>query len=240
MGFLLSLWVCQMLRVHIAHSISSVGIHGEMFDKKLAPSLDPFIHAEDKFVMLLVIQLRPFVQSFRMQVYLDGTFKRAHLSYFFRRGAWRLRLGVEHISRRGWASGEEIEINFGYVAFRALIRRELLASLRAVCAFVVTHCRHRVPLAICKEQELQRASIFIFFATRDLSAVWSESVRVIDASWWGCGVVKKHVDVATIKQIGKYNGRWRFSADSESHLAPRGEDVNWASYDDGRYSAPLV
>ena len=43
-------------------------------------------------------------------------------------GLWRLRTAMLHVASQGWASEDEISSLVGHFTFRALVRRELLAT----------------------------------------------------------------------------------------------------------------
>ena len=44
----------------------------------------------------------------------------------------------------------------------------------------------------------------------DFDAEWSNVVSSVDASEWGLGACEAAVDIAKVKEAGKYSERWRF------------------------------
>ena len=136
---------------------------------------------------------------------------------------WRLCLGILELLRRGWATGRQVSVLVGHFTSKALLRRELLAGLSAVYAFSGKCWASRSDRWPNARRELRWCSSFSFLAHRDLAADWAPSVSVLDASWWGRGVMQKRVTQDMCALVGQYSDRWRFGFGDEPLIIARAE-----------------
>lgn len=79
----------------------------------------------------------------------------------------------------------------------------------------------RAPLWPAVRRELRWAKGLCMMAFRNLSAPWHPEVIAVDASWWGGGAVSARLSPEQVRELGRYNERWRFSREDEERLAPR-------------------
>ena len=80
-----------------------------------------------------------------------------------------------HVASRGCASEDEISSLVGHFTFRALVRRELLATFSAAYAFSQRGGRLRRRLRVSVIRELRVAASLIFLAHRAMG--WCGSCR---------------------------------------------------------------
>ena len=249
MGWTLALWVCQGLHEIIADRVPGISRTNALIDRQPAPSLQPYLHTEyvDNFVALsqkggpvlkAATDVRDELTAAGLPCHevecsqggetLGWSFdERAPTVCVSRKGAWRLRLGLQELLRRGRASGDDLSCIIGHFTFRALIRRELLSCLNACYSFIEQNRHSRCALWASVRRELRWCCALIPFATKDLSAEWSSTVTVFDASWWGRGVLQKKVDPGLVKELGQYSERWRFGRAGEEKALTARESALW-------------
>ena len=98
----------------------------------------------------------------------------------------------------------------GHFTAMALIRREGLAVFQGGPIFGSRH-RHRhrrVWPAI--ERELKGAQSVIPLLTYNLTSPWTDSVYMVDASTWGCGIFTAIASGEQLQSICAHSERWRF------------------------------
>ena len=136
------------------------------------------------------------------------------------RRCWRYRLGVEEFLRKNWASGEELSIIVGHLAFASLLRRELLSCFSAVYAFIRFVNKPQM-LWDSVRRELQWALALLPLARRDLAAQCWHQVHASDASPWGRGILVGERDPFAVQACGRICERWRFGKTDEHHRSAR-------------------
>ncbi len=131
------------------------------------------------------------------------------------RRLWRIRLATLELLRVGKANGKLIEKLVGHFTFAGLLQRWLLSVFQAVYVFIQRHYDAEVPLWDEVRRELFWAASLIALVKRDLSSTWSDIVYATDASLWGRGIVSSKRNVEDVRRVGRYNDRWRFTAEEE-------------------------
>ena len=91
-----------------------------------------------------------------------------------------------------------------------MLRRELLATLRACYVFIQRSYARPANIWKAVRRELRWMRDSLIFVEHDLSMPWSGETFSFDASPWGCGVVRAHADVGLVQATGQFNERWRF------------------------------
>ena len=147
-----------------------------------------------------------------------------------RRGLGCLRTAMLHVASCGWASEDEISSLVGHFTFRALVRRELMATLSAAYAFSQRGGRQRRRSWVPVIQELRVAASLIFLAHRHLSAPWCHEVLLFDASPWGGAAVAALIPPIVVKETGRSCDRWRFSRRQEFDVVPRSVMIEGTSH----------
>lgn len=241
MGWTLALWTCQVLLEYIASTVHGIDDSNRLRDRRPAPPIhsEPreFIHTEyvDNIVALGVnleaVEGRATAVKSALGQHglpthpVEGGVGGDTLGWHFAedrpivgvslRSAWRLRLGLVELCRRGRCSGDELRSTIVHYTFRALMRRELLSCLSSCYAFVEVQGHRRGQLWPGVLRELKWCYSMLPLATRDLAAPWCGRVAVNDASWWGCGIMEKHAPVSVIREAALHSDRWRFQRDEE-------------------------
>ena len=237
MGWTLALQVCQELHETVAERVAAVRPDNRFYEKWLIPRMRPLIHTEyvDNFVGLsngeessreVACQVQSALQAAGLPTH-DVVVGRggATLGWFFSstqpivgassRSVWRLRFGVEETLSRGRISGLNLSAIIGNFTHKAMIRMELLALLDETYRFIEVYGNHTAELWPSVRRELWWLRSLVHLAQRDLSAAWSKSVHVFDASWWGFGIMKKTCSEVCVRDLGQYNDRWRFTQQTE-------------------------
>ena len=234
MGWTLALGICQSLHEHLAYQAPGVEKENVLLDGRPAPRLTPAVHTGYVDNLIALGRSRDPVE--RLATLVDKALTGAGfptlevevsrggdtLGWHFDeeipcvginlRGAWRFRMGrmgIEALLMKGAATGDELSAVVGHYTFRALIRRELLSALSAVCAFIEKNRKRRALLWPAVIRELVRRKGLIVLARRNLAATLSPRVHVDDASPWGRGVVSRRFPVEKVKEMGRVNERWR-------------------------------
>lgn len=99
------------------------------------------------------------------------------------RRVWRLRFAIRWALRVGEISGRDLERLIGHAVFVALCRRESLAILGSVYAFVAAEPSERPRRLWCSvRRELDMLDALLPFLWQPLDAAWAEDVAMVDAS----------------------------------------------------------
>ena len=158
MGWSHSLWVCQIIHERLVAPSPGLGASTRVVDDRRVPDMNPLVHTEYVDNFIGISQSAPAASEAADKVAKaltavgfgilgpDVTCGGAALGWQFSdstpeiatnpRRAWRLRLGILHVLERGTASGEEIEIIVGHLAFAFTLRRELLSLLSSTYLFM--------------------------------------------------------------------------------------------------------
>ena len=112
----------------------------------------------------------------------------------------------------------------GNFTSRALLQRELLSVFGASYTFIAQRRHHNVKLWPSVKRELTWAAHLIHMSHRSLAAEWSPIVHCFDASWWGFGIVKKHVRKEVVRDTARRFERRRFTREHEDRWRTRHTD----------------
>ena len=93
-----------------------------------------------------------------------------------------------------------------------MICREALSVLRAIYIFIGKDSLKLREVWGCVLRGLRWMRSFIIFFEVDLSRTWSSEVYCFDASEWGGGILRSHVDPIAVRAVGQYCERWRFKS----------------------------
>ena len=192
-----------------------IHVENTLVDRKIAPDINPLIHTEyaDNFESYAYQPALVSKAATEVEGLLNDAGLPTHdvfvtkggvsLGWEFsavepilgvsKRGMWRLRLGLLEFARRGYGSGHQLEILVGHFTSRALLRRELLSVFGAAYTFIGKHRHQNLKLWPSVIRELTWAAHLIHLSHRSLVAEWSSQAYCFDASWWGFGIVRKHV-----------------------------------------------
>ena len=89
------------------------------------------------------------------------------------------------------------------------------------------------------KRELIWAARLIHLPQRSLAAEWSPVVHCFDASWWGFGIVKKHVRKEVVRDAARRCERWRFAREHGDRWRTRHIDGDPAIRQPGRLDKGL-
>ena len=136
----------------------------------------------------------------------DGIFRPTH------KRAWRVRLAIRGLLRRGRSTSKLLEKLVGHCSFLCLGRRECFSVFGEVYRFIQQHRSHNREISLWKgvQRELMQFDGIIPLIQRDLTATWSPIVHAVDASEFGMGATTAVFSVDEARQLGQYNERWRF------------------------------
>ena len=245
MGFSLSLWLCERVSVGLSLTVDGFTPGNMMLDHAPVPVISdhPFVHTEyvDNIITLSTSPDVGAPACTAVRETLVGAGLPCHdvehskggstLGWEFQetwpcvglnlRLRWKLWFAFDHLYDRGYGTGDEVIRLVSHFTSRVLIRRELLAALSAVYAFGHSMRGRRVRLWPAVLRELRWCRSLIPLCYRDLGAEWSSRVRMVDASWWGCGIVAHDFPVQTVRALGRQNERWRFKTADAEHSRPR-------------------
>ena len=143
---------------------------------------------------------------------LGWLFEDGHKIRPTRRRVRRCRLAVRAVVARGRVSGRVLEKLVGHLTFVSLLRRESMAILSAVYAFIRAHYREETVLWPSVRRELELWDGLAPLVWADLRRPWHPEVSMVDASHWGLGVVGARHDPSAVAAVGRWSERWRFSA----------------------------
>lgn len=129
-----------------------------------------------------------------------------------RHRAWKVRLAIRGLLKRGRCSAHLLEKLIGHCSFLSLGRRECFSIFGDVYSFIQTYQRscHEVPLWKGVRRELMTFDGAIPLIQRDLTSVWSPQVLAVDASEFGLGATQARFPVEEVRRLGQVNERWRF------------------------------
>ena len=131
-----------------------------------------------------------------------------------------LQAAFRHVAGGAYVSGEQIEVLIGHYISEALIFRPALAVLRALYSFVTDSYHFKQPLWMsCRREALIVVGILPLFIA-PLGQPWCERVVVTDASPTGWGICQAVLPPEQVREIGKWNERWRFKRLDPSEWAP--------------------
>ena len=233
MGWSLALGVCQEMHEVLAERVPHVLKENLLVDRRVAPSVSSLPHTEyvHNFTAMSVTEepvkeaaelldmemARTQLPTHGVEVSLGG----AALGWEFAadtpsmaanpRRCWRLKLAIDELRARGYATGRELSSVIGQATFVALIRRGSSAIFGSVYRFMSEQWEVRAPLWPSVDRELRWFAAHLPLLRRDLSAPWSSQVDVADASMWGMGMVTGHRPASEVASVARVNERWRFS-----------------------------
>ena len=129
-----------------------------------------------------------------------------------RHRAWKVRLSIRGLLKRGRCSAHLLEKLIGHCSFLSLGRRECFSIFGDVYSFIQTYQRssHEFPLWKGVRRELMTFDGAIPLIQRDLTSVWSPQVLAVDASEFGLGATQARFSVDEVRRLGQVNERWRF------------------------------
>ncbi|CAK0845583.1 unnamed protein product, partial [Prorocentrum cordatum] len=135
--------------------------------------------------------------------------------------AWTLRGALRHAARGGPISGKTLGRLLGHYVIEALSQRPALSVLRASYVFIRDCCWTPRPLwgSVCRE--LVACSSRAPLLSGNFGRPWSTSALASDASGSGWGVMEAGSDSKEVKEIGRWNERWRYERLPPSEWAPR-------------------
>ncbi|NCF89963.1 MAG: hypothetical protein GWQ05_03245, partial [Verrucomicrobiaceae bacterium] len=140
----------------------------------------------------------------------DGLRQTVHLSST---RYWRLWWSIEVLLKnRKPITSTQMERLLGHFTFIALLRRELLSTLRACYDFVSSKFLEPRVVWFSVERELKMVQGLLIFARRHLGSAWDPRVSAFDACESGHATVESTADVDDIRQIGRWHERWRYKS----------------------------
>ena len=247
MGWSHALWVCQTAHVHIVDKSPWVDARLRCVDRRRVPDVGDYVHTQyvDNFVAFSQKPGRAKDLAEKIGVELNNHGLPTHeveagagletLGWLFAAGhptvtittrrLWRMRLATLELLKDGKANGKLIEKLIGHFTFAGLLQRGFLSVFQASYIFVKKHYTEVVELWPEVRRELRWASALLCLIRKDLAAQWSPRVHATDASMWGRGICVTSRPLDEIKELGKMNERWRFSADEERQVVSSGLDL---------------
>ncbi|CAE7664704.1 unnamed protein product, partial [Symbiodinium pilosum] len=126
--------------------------------------------------------------------------------------AWKVRLAIRELLRRGRATGKQLERLLGHCVFISLGRRESLSVFSDIYRHVQRYrdCHVELPIPRGVRQELIKWDGILPLLRRSLRSKWSDTIHAVDASEWGLGVTDANLAQAQVRKLGQFNERWRF------------------------------
>ena len=130
----------------------------------------------------------------------------------YRKRAWKARLAIRGLLRKGRAHGSAVERLLGHLTFISLCRREALSVFGEIYQFVKAHryVKEEVPLPFAVPQELRNWDGILPLLFKDLKAGWSTQVSAVDASEFGLGMTVAECTHEEARLWGTCSERWRF------------------------------
>lgn len=124
--------------------------------------------------------------------------------------AWRLYLAIAEILRKPHMSSKQLEVIIGYYTFLSLLRRPLLAAMRAVHSCAQREYRRPCPLWSSVLRELRWMRSLLPIAVCDQRAKVAMRVMASDASLDGQGVVVGYAPQGAVSELFRNRELWRF------------------------------
>ena len=103
-----------------------------------------------------------------------------------------------------------MEVLLGHGTWLVLLRREVLAMLGSVYAFIKVAGATSIPLWPSVFRELSQLMSILPLLVVDLSAPWWPVVSCSDASPFGIGMCERELPIDVVGGIGRQNEKWRF------------------------------
>ena len=243
MGFKDSMALCQHVLERKALLLQGVSLGNQLLDRKPAPGLSPLAHLEyvDNFVALSQVGAVAEKAAHSVNAALLGVGLPTHgavttkggetLGWSFSpdcaeiraspRRLWKIRLALKALAADPVCSGKDMEVIVGHITFVLLLKRELLACLSAVYAFMQVAGARRTAIWPSVLRELGWVSALLPLVRRDLAAEWAGQIFASDASPSGMGVVHAQRSVSDIKAAGIHCDRWRYNRAGEELIQAR-------------------
>ena len=174
---------------------------------------------------------------------LGWLFEKGHVIRPTRRRVWRCRLAIRAILAQGRVSGRVLEKLVGHLTFVSLLRRESLAVLSSVYAFIRRSYDAETVLWDSVRRELSMWDGLAPLIWVDLRMPWHDEVAMVDASHWGLGVVSARAPVEMVASTGRWSERWRFSEQERASVTVAAEKALAAAMEDEidvRVAAPAT
>ena len=141
---------------------------------------------------------------------------------------WKLYHALGHLAEtRGRCTSRALEKVVGHWTFAALLRRELLCSLRAVYDFIRADYRHEQPIWRSVRRELSMMRGLLVFTRRDLSGVVSTKAWAFDACESGHASVTAQLGKEQVQSMVEWHERWRYKEVDDLTFQPvRGSKIS--------------
>ena len=140
-----------------------------------------------------------FIENF-LGLEFDGVRRRFRVR---RARAWRLRLALQELLRRGSCTGDMMEVLLGHMTWLGMLRRESLSILNDCYRFMTEHRSKagKFPSRVRWELKVFRDIIPLLVA--DAAAEWHPSLVATDASPYGLGVCQKDCPAEQAGALGR-------------------------------------
>ena len=129
---------------------------------------------------------------------------------------WRIRLATAELLKHGRMTGKQLERLVGHITFVSLGKREMLSIFGECYTFMQRHYQDMAPVWKSVRRELETWCHLSPLIVQNLGSPWCTEVCAVDASEWGLGVVTSEMDSQQVRELGKYNERWRFKSEATS------------------------
>ena len=255
MGWSWSLWICQSMLVHTGSvrgdaRTSAIAdkqvteplgtknsIHAKYVDNFLYISHDPETADRDNNSLTNTLCAQGLVVHEGFSACTSCTFAGIefdgilHTARVSRKRAWRLALAIRSLLAAQEVSGKTLEHVIGHFTWAALARRETLCLIQHCYSFIKSNYLKKAPLWDSVRKELLWAHHLLPLLEARLDLPWNSLVTCSDSSPYGFGVVEKHIDVESVKSLGRQSERWRFKY--EDATKARQHALDSALFDSG-------